>query len=93
MQGVKETAGYALAGGVVSAVTGTVLPVGGQTVGHVVGEVARRGMAHKVTPMVKHFRGEKEQKQAGINDILVSLNTERSRTAMRTHDSIQINIK
>lgn len=93
LQGVKETAGYALAGGAVSAVTGTVLPVGGQTVGYVVGEVVRRGMAHKVTPMVKHFRGEKEKKQTGINDILVSLNTERSRTAMRTLDTIQINIK
>ncbi len=87
LQTKKEELLYSTVG---AAAGGSVLPGLGNVVGR---EVARRGMAHKVTPMEKYFKGVKEQKQTGINEILVSLNNERSRTAMRTLDSIQINIK
>ena len=55
-----------------------------------IGNLASKGMAHRLKPMVNYFYVEKERKQ---NDITLALANERSRSAMRTVESVPIRME
>lgn len=90
------TATGAVAGTVAGTIVGSALAPGvgtipGTILGSAIGSIGgSKAMAHRLKPMVNYFYGEKERKQ---NDITLAIANERSRSAMRTVESVPIRIE